>query len=127
MTQGLTLFLFGVNSDACTIFQPYFNWKYLLYLLIFGKRRVSKGLFSGSAGKRICLQCRRPWFNSWVGKIHWRRDRLPSPRFLDFPGGSAAKESTCNVGEMFSSVALFTFPTERLQLLFEANIFTPGK
>ena len=52
---------------------------------------------------------------------------LPSPRFLDFPGGSAAKESTCNVGEMFSSVALFTFPTERLQLLFEANIFTPGK
>ena len=73
------------------------------------------------------LQCRRPWFYSWVGKIHWRRDRLPSPRFLDFPGGSAAKESTCNVGEMFSSVALFTFPTERLQLLFEANIFTPGK
>ena len=22
------------------------------------------------------LQCRRPWFNSWVGKIPWRRDRL---------------------------------------------------
>ena len=19
----------------------------------------------------------RPWFDSWVGKIHWRRDRLP--------------------------------------------------
>ena len=26
---------------------------------------------------RICLQCRRPQFDSWVGKIHWRRDRLP--------------------------------------------------
>ena len=25
----------------------------------------------------ICLQCRRPWFNSWVEKIHWRRDGLP--------------------------------------------------
>ena len=21
---------------------------------------------------RICLQCRRPWFDSWVGKIRWR-------------------------------------------------------
>ena len=24
------------------------------------------------------LQCRRPWLNSWVGKIPWRRDRLTS-------------------------------------------------
>ena len=32
-------------------------------------------------------------FDSWVGKIHWRRDRLPSPVFLGFPGGSAGKES----------------------------------
>ena len=24
----------------------------------------------------ICLQFMRPWFNSWVGKIPWRRDRL---------------------------------------------------
>ena len=22
-------------------------------------------------------QCRRPWFNSWIGTIRWRRDRLP--------------------------------------------------
>ena len=36
-------------------------------------------------------------FNSWVGKIQWRRDRLPTPVFLGFPGGSADKESTCNV------------------------------
>ena len=26
----------------------------------------------------ILLQCRRPWFNSWVGKIPWRRGRLPT-------------------------------------------------
>ena len=25
----------------------------------------------------LCLQCRRPWFNSWVEKICWRRDRYP--------------------------------------------------
>ena len=36
--------------------------------------------------------------DSWVGKIHWRRDRLPTPVFLGFPGGSAGKESACNVG-----------------------------
>ena len=37
----------------------------------------------------IHLQCRRPWVNSWVGKISWRRNRLPTPVFLDFPVGSA--------------------------------------
>ena len=42
------------------------------------------------------LQCRRPRFDSWVGKIPWRRDRLPTPVFLGFPGGSACKESTHN-------------------------------
>ena len=31
---------------------------------------------------RIHLQCRRPQFDSWVGKICWRRDRLPTPAFL---------------------------------------------
>ena len=28
---------------------------------------------------RICLQCRRPRFSPWVGKIPWRRERLPTP------------------------------------------------
>ncbi|XP_060262862.1 galectin-8 isoform X4 [Ovis aries] len=49
---------------------------------------------------RLHLQCRRPWFNSWVGKIHWRRDRLPTPVFLGFPGGSAGKEPFCSVGDL---------------------------
>ena len=30
---------------------------------------------------RICLQCKRPGFDSWVGKIRWRRDRLLTPVF----------------------------------------------
>jgi len=34
------------------------------------------------------LQCRGPWFDSWVGKICWRRDSLPTPVFLGLPGGS---------------------------------------
>ena len=31
----------------------------------------------GSVGKKICLQCRRPGFNPWVGNILWRREWLP--------------------------------------------------
>ena len=27
------------------------------------------------------LQCRRPGFDPWVGKIPWRRERLPTPVF----------------------------------------------
>ena len=30
---------------------------------------------------RIRLQCRRPGFDPWVGKIPWRRERLPNPVF----------------------------------------------
>ena len=36
---------------------------------------------------------RRPWLYSWVGKILWRRDRLPTPMFLGFPCGSAGKKN----------------------------------
>ena len=36
----------------------------------------------------------------WVRKICWRRDRLPTPAFLGFPCGLAAKESTYNVGDL---------------------------
>ena len=39
-------------------------------------------------------------FDSWVGKIPWRRDKLPTPVFLGFPCGSAGKESACNVGDL---------------------------
>ena len=34
-----------------------------------------------TSSQRICLQCRRPGFNPWVGKIPWRRERLPTPLF----------------------------------------------
>ena len=46
------------------------------------------------------LQCRRLRFSSWVGKIHWRKDRLLTPVFLGFPCGSAGKESACNAGDL---------------------------
>ena len=45
-----------------------------------------------------------------VRKIHWRRDRLPTPVFLDFPGGSDSKESTCNAGDLGSILGLGRSP-----------------
>ena len=34
--------------------------------------------------ERIHLQCGRPGFDPWVGKIPWRKERLPTPVF--WPG-----------------------------------------
>ena len=31
-------------------------------------------------------------------EISWRRDRLSTPVFMGFPGGSYSKESACNAG-----------------------------
>ena len=39
-----------------------------------------EGFPCGSAGK----ECGRPGFDPWVGKIPWRRERLPTPVF--WPG-----------------------------------------
>ena len=57
-------------------------------------------LLLGFPGGSVGLQCRRPWFDFWVRKIPWRRDRLPTPVFLGFPCGSAGKESTLNVEDL---------------------------
>ena len=46
------------------------------------------------------MQCRRPQFNYSVGKIHSKRDRLPTPVFFGFSFGSAGKESACNAGNL---------------------------
>ena len=58
------------------------------------------------------LQCRRPWFDSCVRKICWRRDRLPTPVFLGYSGGSASKELTCNVGDLGSIPGFQRYPGE---------------
>ena len=56
----------------------------------FHSRRASLLALVGAA-------CR---FDSWVGKIPGRRERLPTPVFLGFPCGSAGKESPCNAGDL---------------------------
>ena len=42
-------------------------------------------------GLSICLQCRRPGFDPWVGKIPWRRKWQPPPVLL--PGKSHGRRS----------------------------------
>ena len=41
-----------------------------------------------------------------------RRDRLPTPVFLGFPGGSDSKESACNAGDLGSVPGLGRSPGE---------------
>ena len=52
------------------------------------------------SGKESACQFRRPRFNSWIGKIPWRRKRQPTPVFLpeeslwtEEPGGLQAMGS----------------------------------
>ena len=47
-----------------------------------------------------------------VGKIPWRRDKLPIPVFSGFPGGSDGKESTCNAGDLGLTPELGRSPGE---------------
>ena len=90
-------------------------------------------------GYRICLQCRRPGSNSWVGKVPWRSAWQPTPVFLPgeshgqrslvgyspgrrkwqstpvfwgFPGGSLGTESACNAGDPGSVPGLGRSPVE---------------
>ena len=46
----------------------------------------------------------------WVRKIRWRKDRLPTPGFLGFSGGSDSKESAYNAGDLGSTSGLGKSP-----------------
>ena len=59
--------------------------------------------------------------DSWVGKIPWRRDRLPTPVFLGFPCGSAGKESACSVGDLGSLPGLGRFHGEMKGYLLQLS------
>ena len=49
-------------------------------------------------------------FNSWVGKILWRMDRLPIAVFMGFPDGSNGEESACDVRDLDSISGLRRSP-----------------
>ena len=58
-----------------------------------------------------------------VGKFPWRRDRLPTPVFLGFPGGSDSfkmkKKFTCNVADLASIPVLGRSPGGRIDHPFQ--------
>ena len=72
---------------------------FLLYLLISVYQYVyvfkytcnHNGLPSWLKRERIHLQCKRPGFDPWVGKMPWRRAWQPTPVFL--PGGFDGQRS----------------------------------
>ena len=64
------------------------------------------GVPCGSAGKESACNARRPGFDPWVGKIPWRRERLPPPVF--WPGESHGLSSPRGCKESYA--------TERLSL-----------
>ena len=52
-------------------------------------------------------------------------DRLPTPVFLGFPGGSAGKESACNVGDLGSVPGLGRSPGRRKIPWRREQLLTP--
>ena len=70
----------------------------------------TSGFPDSSVGKESACNAGDP--GSWVRKICWRRDRLPTPVFLGFPCGSAGKESACTAGDLGSIPGLGRSPGE---------------
>ena len=76
----------------------------LIYFIITQKRKIGMLVFVQASLVAQLVKdppaVQETPFDSWVGKIPWRRDRLPTSIFLTFPGGSVSKESPCNTGDL---------------------------
>ena len=75
---------------------------------------------SGGSDGRVCLRCKRPRFDPWVGKIPWRRNWQLTPVFL--PGKSHGQRSLASYsprGHKESDT------TERLTLTLEMLLLIP--
>ena len=64
-----------IHTETCT-------WISIAGLLTIAKtweplKCLPRDFLGGSDGKSVCLQCRRPGFDSWVGNIPWRRKWQP--------------------------------------------------
>ena len=66
----------------------------------------------GSVGKESACNAEDLGWIPGLGRSGWRRDRLPTPVFLGFPGGSAGKESAYNAGGLYSIPGLGRYPVE---------------
>ena len=82
--------------------------------------------------ERICLPSRRPEFDTWVGKLPWRRDRLPTPVFwpgefheLYSPWGCKESDMTeqLSLSPLYHRYFLSPFPFVYLSFFFFPNLF----
>ena len=62
---------------------------------------------------RICLKWGRPGFSPWVGKIPWRRERLPTPVF--WPGEVHGSQKVGHDWATFTSVELMVIANTLFQ------------
>ena len=76
------------------------------------KKAILQGFPESSAGKESICNAGDPSLILGVGKILWKRDRLPTPVFLGLPCDSAGKESTRNAGDLGSIPGLGKSPAE---------------
>ena len=59
-----------------------FLFSYLMDSVFFNGLHSFSCFPCSSAGKESTCNAGRPWFSPWVGKIPWRRAKLPTPVFL---------------------------------------------
>ena len=76
-STGKIKFTLRSSSTLCNVS------KAMLKIIIFRVSRVTGQPVTGFSlqlsWQRICLQCRRSWFDPWVRKIPWRRKQQPIP------------------------------------------------
>ena len=63
---------------------------------------IKKGFPSNSVSKEYACNSGdlEAWVLSLIGKLPWRRERLPTPVFFGFPCGSAGKEYSYSIGDL---------------------------
>ena len=104
-----------IQLDQCSLIQIHVIRCVCVYICIYKCIYIyiyiyKWGFPGSSAGKESACNAGDPEFDSWVWKICWRRDRLPTPVFLGFPGGSDGKEFICNEGDLGLSPGLGRSP-----------------
>ena len=78
------------NGPSTLVRHSLYSESCVFFFLIISLSRVL-GLPWWLSGKESACQCRRCRFNSWVGKIPWRKEWQPTPVFL--PGKSHRQRS----------------------------------
>ena len=91
-SKGLSRVLLQHQSSKVSILQrsTFFMVQQLSHASTTTGKTIALTILDSDSRESTC-QCRRPRFDSWVGKVPWRREWLPTPVFL--PGESHGERS----------------------------------